>query len=63
MAHAAGVAHGELMQLQLLAGIEHRLAAGESVIVLREYLEGGEARVKKDSGFWLAQKKGAVACP
>jgi len=34
------------MQLQLLAGIEYRLAAGESVIVLREYLEGGEARVK-----------------
>lgn len=63
MAHAAGVTHGKLMRLQLPAEIERRLNVGKSVIVLREYLGGGGAKVKMDSSFKLAQKNGAVACP
>ncbi len=39
MAHAAGITHGELMRLQLLAAVESRLTAGASIAELREFLD------------------------
>lgn len=39
--HAAGLVHGEQVKLRLMADAERRLAAGESIANLREYLERG----------------------
>lgn len=39
MAHTAGLVHGEQVKLRLMADAELRLAAGESIAEIREYLE------------------------
>jgi len=39
------VQHGELTKRRLLAELERRLIAGESIAKIRKYLEGGEGNV------------------
>lgn len=41
--HAAGLAHAEQVRARLLVELESRLASGESIASLSEYLERGTA--------------------